>query len=115
MMLCERWSRANKFPASYTRKTCSQSTTKVKLEAYTALPCSQPFLLLHLLAQTPLFEKHVSHLGRWSESCQELHLSGSWEPAAAGCTERSRLPTLLRWHRLLLYLHKATVLLQNKG
>lgn len=31
-------------------------------------------------------------------------MSGSWEPVAAGRTERSRLPTLLRWHQLLLYL-----------
>lgn len=50
-------------------------------------------------------KKHSSYLGRWLDWCRALRWSGSWEPAAAGRTERSTLPTLLRWHPLLLYLH----------
>lgn len=66
-------------------------------------------------ADTRLNEKRFSYLGRWFESCRELRLSGSWEPEAAGCTEHSRLPTLQRWHQLLLYLDTTNELLPNKG
>ncbi|TNN88522.1 hypothetical protein EYF80_001305 [Liparis tanakae] len=42
-----------------------------------------------------MFQKHFSHLVRCSEMCQERHSSGSWEPAAAGCTERTTVLTVV--------------------
>lgn len=88
--------------------TGAQDTTKlesVKLHCATLtkrLPASPRS------TNTRLFEKHRGYLGRSFESCQERRLLGSWEPEAAGHTEHSRLPTLLHWHQLRLYLNKTS-------
>lgn len=95
----QRWNQTNLSPVRDTRKTWAQDTTKVY---YTALRSCKT--ASSRSTDTRLKGKRFSYLGRWFESCRGLRSLGSWEPAAVGCTEHSRLPTPLRWHRLLLYL-----------